>query len=210
MGKEKALEAMTVYTKMAQERGDTPFRFDLDEQRVFLILRVLFQRVDGQPEMPWVGIGATSPEVKDGNRDWPLFPLTMQNDIPFCLASGYSLAGQAESPMTHIEYCRRNCHLRWKPLQPTSSPVQAVETLFQSAQWKRLFPEREADAMTRSLLRAQALQSAQSFIKTDFSEFNPNCVGWKEADKTWAKHLEIPGVRTMHWDATTSRFVGGQ
>lgn len=35
--------------------------------------------------------------------DWPLLPLAVEKDFPLLLIDGYSLAGKAESPLTHID-----------------------------------------------------------------------------------------------------------
>jgi hypothetical protein len=112
LGQEKALRALREYVKLVATMDaadpEREWRYDLDEQRVFLIARTLFVRKDGDRQMPWMAIGATNPDVDPGDKNWPLFPLVMQDDIPFDLSCGYGLAGTAQSPIEHLDYCEIN------------------------------------------------------------------------------------------------------
>ena len=212
LGKQKALKVLGAYHALNGDDWDRQFRYDLDEQRIFLVLRLLFVRTDGESQMPCMQIGATSPEVEPENKDWPLFPLTVQNDIPFCLSSGYSLAGEAESPLRHVDYCEKNCTLRKLPLRPSASPLQAMQSICAAEQWHRLFRKEGEGDSTEYLLRLEALRAVSNITRkpSDMREFCPTCVSKKDADKAWGQYLGDNRLMNAKWDAERQQFVGSR
>jgi len=104
LGKGAALEAMRAYLELARD-PTVSYKYDLGGRRLFLVLRLLFVREDGDPMMPAVRIGAMWPVPKKTHRaDWPLYPLAVYDDVPFLVASWVGLAGIPQSPAAHIEY----------------------------------------------------------------------------------------------------------
>jgi hypothetical protein len=118
MGKEKAIAALRTYNTLCQSN-----RHAFNKKRIFLIVRILFEPI--QESMPRMSIGAPDAE----ERGWPIFPLTLIDDIPFMVCNGYSLHGRAESPLVHIEFAEKSCLLRAKPLAPSASPARAAQRL---------------------------------------------------------------------------------
>ena len=188
LGKEKVIAAIRAYISLAYKETTRP-QYHVDEQRVFLILRLLFVNANGDPNMPWMAIGATSPDVRPGNTDWPLFPLVMTDDIPLCLSGGYSLAGQAQPATSHVDYCEQNCVLRKQPLNPLKSPLLSADTIIQSKPWNRLFPAGRDGAETEFLLRTQALRAVAGITGglPDESSLNPRLVSQSMAHTAWKK-----------------------
>ena len=177
LGKSESLRTMEAYYDLARLRTSDNvmdsatdfadlrrqnflrFKYDLDEQRLFLILRLLFVPQDPTSQMPPLVIGAPRPNLVAPN-DWPLFPLVLLNGIPFFMTGGYSLYGVPESPLVHLEYCRKKCVLRPAPLGPLTNAVETVRQTIQSERWKNLFAGESsyAEDECRSMLQDQALR----------------------------------------------------
>ncbi len=206
LGKEKALRALRAYAALERADYDRAWRLGIDPQRVFLIARTLLVRRDGQPQMPWMYIGATTPEVKPQDPDWPLFPLAVRDDVPFCLSRGYSLAGEAEQPEAHLDYCEKECVLRDHPLRP-GDPLRAAEGIFTSAQWKRLLPDASSAADTKSLVRLQALRCLEPIISpSDAEHFFDGRKSDADLDALWQRYLHDPQLMHVRWNERSQTF----
>jgi len=166
-------------------------------------------RNDGDERMPWMHIGGTHPDVAQGNKDWPLFPLAMINDIPFCLSPGYALGGFPEPPTIHLDYCENNCTIRRAPLQPTTSPILAAEALMASERWRRLFKTEDDGASTQYLLRLQALCSLNAMTRKppDERALNPSCVPKADTERAWAAYTGDQNLTGARWDALRQAFA---
>jgi hypothetical protein len=165
LGKERAIDALRAYFQLSRRRHDHLF----DEQRIFLIVRVLF---DG--EMPRMNIGG--PDADE--TGWPLFPITVVDDVPFMVCNGYSLTGKAEPASSHIDYVEKSCSFRAKPLAPTSSPAVAAAKL--------LTAHPEIKAYHRRQIQEQSMRAVQP-VGVEFSE------------EIWKKFAEAPQPT---WDGT--------
>ena len=193
------------------------WRYDLDEQRLFLIIRLLFVRRDGDARMPRMHIGSTAPSVPEDNTDWPLFPLAVRGDIPFFITSGYILGGQPESPLRHLEYCGAYCTIRDKPLTPTQSPIEVIDELYGTKEWQALFGNRRsqseiypADCRHKYLLRCQAMRCfpVEMALPVDLpSRFNPFGSGAAAAERAWAEYKKELQLLRVRWDEATQSFV---
>ena len=160
LGKTEALRVLKAYCDLATAGDqDMRFKYDLDEQRIFLILRLLFVPKDGTSEMPPLNIGGRVPPLRVGANAWPLFPLAVQGNIPFFMIDGHILAGVPESPLVHLEYCKNKCILRPDLLMPISSADEAVRQMVESERWKNLFAwQPSLEARCKQLLQEQALR----------------------------------------------------
>jgi hypothetical protein len=98
LGKEKAIKEMREYLKIAGDwdRAERdPANIDTsDYQCLFLIIRLLFRPADPTQKRPdmWIGNFVPSPPI--GDLAWPLFPLELQDDVPFLVTSGVNLLGR--------------------------------------------------------------------------------------------------------------------
>ena len=126
LGKKKALAATSEYLRITSSFTDEA------RKGMFLVLRVLFAVPDPPGYMPVMRIGAWIPDPPKDSKAFPLFPLALQDDIPFHIAEGYMLAGQAEPPENHVSYFQNNGVLRRQSLKPTAVPLQAMEKLLAS------------------------------------------------------------------------------
>lgn len=153
LGKDTALAVLRAYGELARtHRG----RDDLDEQRIFLIVRVLCDPVDLAVLQPALAIGAPDVQLPAGFTAWPRFPLVEQDGVPFLVVSGYALAGKAESPDVHLDDCRDHGQLRPRPAGHAEFAA-AAEALIASAAWREAMHGGDAAAM----VRAQAARAAR-------------------------------------------------
>lgn len=199
-GKDRVLAALRSYAHLTQKyaRQEEALIYGLKDEQVFLILRLLFVRTDGDPEMPAVGFGAplNIPRGAD-TSGWPLFPLVLEHEIPFDLVVSYRRTNKPPSPLKQIEYCQVNCDLRDRPLTPTVSPIKAVVALLGSERWKRLFPNNNgSEAWTAQHLGNQALAALSS-------------VGSVDREAPWQKQMEALEKLKPRWDSKNQIFVSG-
>lgn len=159
LGKERALDVLRKYFAVATANSDRREQLDLDEQRIFLVLRLLFICGQGEHCLPPLLIGAPDVEPPPGDDTWPLFPLAVVDDIPFLLTSGFGFmfGGAAQSSVEHIDYYAKYCELRDHPLEPKTSPLVAVESLVASGGWQKMVSA-EAEGH-RAMLSRQALRT---------------------------------------------------
>jgi hypothetical protein len=216
LGKEKALLALRTYYSVAtkidrlQRQPHRRFRYDLDEQRIFLVGRLLFVRKDGSPLMPWMAIGAPSSPVfvKKDDPNWPLFPLVVESGIPFSLSGGYAIGGYPQSPLGHLEFFDAHCVLRDGPLVPEGSPIAAVEAITRSRNWtNRIQSLGEQVHHPEALLRDQAVKCIWHLcedIPTDvFWKVGPNDAG----AQNWARIVELVKQKNIEWDEAKRNYV---
>jgi hypothetical protein len=207
LGKEPALAVLRTYFALATANPHRRDRYDLDEERIFLILRLLFVRYDREPQMPPLHIGA--PDVGDPKKDdtWPLFPLAVVRQIPFLLVGGYAVGGLPESPLDHVEYCLRYCLLREQPLSPETCPVAAVESLLTSSQWRQLAPEEKALQRLREMLRQQAIRALaplDNVARRNVDALYPNQTVDPEAK--WQTYVSEVAKVPHRWNPRSQQF----
>jgi hypothetical protein len=97
-----------------------------------------------------VGQGMLSEDVA---ATLPLYPLTLNQDVPLLADPSFALLGQAEDPLRQIEFCELECTFRSTPLAPAtdlSFVVRQVSSMSVSA-----------EPRNASLLQAQLLRLAK-------------------------------------------------
>jgi hypothetical protein len=71
--------------------------------------------------------GAPSLSPPEDAKKAPRFPIVIQGDVPLLLITGYTLAGVAEQPESHLEYFRKHGQIRKQPLVPTNDPLALLK-----------------------------------------------------------------------------------
>ena len=199
LGFDEAIRRLRIYHDLTMKARSFNAQYDLDNQRLFLIIRLLFIRKDGNPRMPRIGLGATMPREPDDLYDnWPLFPLAVRGDIPFFMVNGYILRGLPESPLIHIKYCQKNCIVRKKPMAPSLSPIQAVKNIYCTKEWQAIFTSRDKDK-----LRSQAMRCLPENMVTSGTWAKP-----LKDDASWAKYCKDLQQFKLTWDPKTQSFKG--
>ncbi|MGV0025331.1 hypothetical protein [Phormidesmis priestleyi] len=209
VGREQALTALQRYFELAT--GDYRQQYDLDEQRIFLILRLLFVQVDGS-KMPPLLIGLPDVAPPDDDR-FPLFPLAIVTQVPFLLVQGYMLGGLPQSPLEQLENCRQYGQLRSQPLIP-ESPIAAVESLLALAPYSQLAPE--ALTWYQGMLYQQALRSLRDTRKGSLAPlYSPSEAELatltqprSEDDQVaeWQQHVAAVAAIAPRWSVETQQF----
>jgi hypothetical protein len=107
------------------------------ENQVIVLSRMLFMP-KGQEEFRSAGIGAADFFGGTNNKDWPLAPITLIDDIPFLITFGYSLRGKRESAESYVKYCTEKCawsKVEYK-LKTEKEKQAALGKLLASPKWK--------------------------------------------------------------------------
>jgi len=207
LGEKESLKCLQVYYDLATKHKDWAWRYDLDEQRIFLITLLLFVNKDGNPVMAQPVLGRVTPDISNYRSAWPVFPLVVTNDTPFFVLTGSLTAGATtDNALTALEYCRLNCILRTKPLTPTENPVKTCEGLFGSQKWKTTFES--DDAVERYLIRLQAVRCLSEGSDTNkiCSRYMISEYGWDKYVATWPTICaELCNIK-VEWSKTKQCF----
>jgi hypothetical protein len=93
----------------------------------------------------WLGGGSD-------RKDWPLEPIEVVDQVPFCVVAGYTLGGQPESPEQYLDYCLKECAWGATEFKPRTAveKEKALEALLASKKWKKPLTDDE-----RKFLAAQ-------------------------------------------------------
>ncbi len=214
LGKAKALEALKAYDRIAA-RLQRPF--PLSDHRIFWITQVLFVSATGEPGMPTPMLGAPNTPVPKDLKAWPLFPMVLQDDIPFLLTSGYSLAGLPESPEMRLEYCLHHCNIRPNPLVPTASPAIAADRVLHSP----TFGSNQSAGFsfsnwenTRDRICVQAMRATEAVVPLipDLRvDSTWHYYHWGRSQdqftKDWAAFCEQSDAAEIHWSQQREDFA---
>lgn len=119
-----------------------------------LVARAAFVPRDDDGSPPGLRLGRADVDEERASREFPLFPIAFERDIPFLLVAGYQLGGETD-PAPYLDWCEAHADLRG-PLHPDPDPLAAAEALCASAAWAAAgLPASHAD-----MLRGQAQRLA--------------------------------------------------
>lgn len=209
-GKARALRALREYEHLNGRDWERSWRYDLNEERVLLIVHLLFVRPLNAPPMASLEKGLPLPAVGPHPEDWPEYPLAIQDDIPFCIVDGdYDRSVVGESVSKVLDYCDQACSLRPIPLAPSSLPLFAADKLCASERWRRRFnDEAEAEGEGR-LLRIQAMWAVTDLMRwhrdQDWSDLRALSPG--NAKIIWTHLLHDERLRGVRWDRLEQKFT---
>jgi len=120
----------------------------MNSTRIGLLIRVLFL----SPVFPRMQVGEGDlPD--DIAASMPLYPLTLNQDVPLLADPSFGLTGKAEDPLRQIEFCEQECALRSAPLAPATDLSFVVRQVSSMAV--------SAEPRSASLLQAQLLRLAK-------------------------------------------------
>lgn len=126
MGKEKGCELL----KKVAERGE--------EGQVAILCRMLFTKGARAPFRAPYCWGAPIYLGGTDDGDWPLSPLALVDDVPFCVVKSYHLMGEGESSMDYLNFCLENCQWSKTRFDRVSDKTveKALRSLLASPKWK--------------------------------------------------------------------------
>ncbi len=203
-GQERAVAALRSYHRLTDiNQPGTRFfereKFDLEDERLFAIIRLLFLPKDGAGAMPLIDM----PWIRKpppGEQEWPLFPVTVEKGLPLMISPRQLGGGSPQNPMLHLDFCIRNAKLRESPLDPQGSPLEAAENLLASDRWRKLFQEKELGEQT-SFIRLQVIEALEPVLSA------PECAS--RTEERWKQWVEDVSKLNPRWDAERQCFVRG-
>jgi hypothetical protein len=185
LGKDEALHKMEDFIDL--RRNDN---FGDGNDNLFWIMRILFEPVELGERIP-VPMAFTNSVREANESDWPLNPIVVVKDIPFrFVGGGFGTSGQPEHPQSHIEYVRRHCVMRDRPLSPQGDPIAVAQELLQSHLILGLGNAAEVGQMDVKR-QAMTLMPTSSFQEQDK---NPESIA------IWNDLLERAVLRPHCWD----------
>jgi hypothetical protein len=207
LGKSKAVSEMREFLRIARDSNGTerdPANIDTsDYQCIFLIVRLLFEPEDASEHLPPMHIGGMSPSPAKADEPlWPLFPLAIQDDIPFVLIDGAALLGLPESPSVHVDWAEKHGRLREKLLRPADDPILAVDKLIALPQTQRLL-----DWHSPLVLRRQAWRTIASLARRSPPQDNLVSRTKEENDAEWEECKRIASKLRLRWDTKQQNYV---
>jgi hypothetical protein len=94
--------------------------------------------------------------VSTSDKDWPSFPITIVNGVPFCIHVGGSRMDGGSSPERgdhYLFYCMTNCD--WNTFQfhevTAQQKNEALTNLLSSSNWKRPLNNSERDFLSKQI-----------------------------------------------------------
>ena len=202
----RARLALTAYLDLA--RG-----LSFEEQRK--------HAVDVSRILPVVQLLGTSPAAfglgpgglgDPGPALWPLFPLTLEQGLPF-LVEPQDLPGA--SPEEVLHRLGPGFTVRSSLLVPTGNPVEAAETLFHSPRWTALLEVSEPGHPRQSvrgakelrmLVRSQALEALAPVYRPPEDFIPKNCCE-DPSEGAWREVVEQVRALGIRWDPERQDFV---
>ena len=202
----EASPALKAYADLARQ---LPFeesrKYSVDEYRLFPIVQL-----HSRAPVPFK-LGS-SLVANPGVETWPLFPLVLEQDIPFSVVPGYDLAGKPEDVVGRLGSA---FSLRSAPLVPAVNPVDAVEALTASPRWAALAtaaepwtPEQMLRGMKelKMLVRRQAIEALAPVYRPSEDEGPRNCCG-DPSEADWRRVVEEVRALALRWDPARQDFV---
>ncbi|HJZ59890.1 MAG TPA: hypothetical protein VKE74_33420, partial [Gemmataceae bacterium] len=198
LGKEKALAAIAEYLRVSSHFHD-PGR-----EGVFLVLRVLFDVPPDPGHMPHMSVGAPWPEAPADPKRLPRFPILLQDGVPLLLVAGYTLAGRAEQPESHVEYFRKHGRLRDGPLVPAGDPLGLLSPAVKAAGW----PPGTDDGHRASLLIAnQLLALVDTVYRREADRHGIRFWPDGNPDREWKVVAAAVAKLDIRWDRGKQRYT---
>lgn len=202
----EAVPALKAYADLARK---LPFeesrKYSLDEYRLFPIVQ-LHSRAPAPFKLGAALVAAP------GADTWPLFPLVLEQDVPFSVVPGYDLGGKPEDVVGRLGSAFA---LRAAPLAPAVDPVAAVEALTASPRWAALAAAAEPwtpEQMTRGmkelkrLVRRQAVEALAPVYRPSEDDASGSCCG-DPSEADWRRVVEEVRALGLRWDPARQDFV---
>jgi len=108
-----------------------------------LVCRMLFEPEDVEYlRRPKIG-RLFFPSMGVEGKDWPHFPIAVEDGVPFLLCSNYTYISGLESGFEYLEYCLKNGKYRKDPTEiPGKEKIgEALLSLLTSERWKKILWE---------------------------------------------------------------------
>jgi hypothetical protein len=210
MGKEKAIRELREFLKIARDTVNETIRRDenidtSDKTCVFLIVRLLFECAEPMGELPDIGTIPFTPIPEDKDKKyWPLYPVQLQDDIPFFLVYGGGFSGQPDQPERHVDWAEKYGRIRRKPLHPINNPMSAAAHLAALPQTKRLYHD-SPDYYKNTPYRQAWNIIEDADPKLPKPRPIPPANTWDDPD--WDANVKAAARLNIHWSEAEQRYI---
>lgn len=212
MGKDEVIRELRAFLKIAR---DSDCRFETgrrdedidtsDRTCLFLIVRLLFENeksknpFTSQSDFPKLLL-TPFPDEKD-RKHWPLYPLCLQDDVPFYLPD--DRGRHRAVPGEFIDWAEKYGRIRSKPLRPIDNPMIATERLIALPQTKRLYGP---DFDYKDNLYEQAWNIIEE-VNPGISKSNsiPPANTFGEPD--WDARVKAASKLKIHWSVEKQKYI---
>ena len=195
----QGLPALKAYYDLAtQAPYEVARKHSLDAFRIFPVI----QLCGSNPSPFRLGAGGVR---NPGAATWPLFPMILEQDVPFMVVTDYALGGLPEDPLGRLGPGRS---LNPTVLAPVLDPVEAVEALTSSSRWEALAkeqPAREAVELKRRV-RRQALEALAPVYRAPDDDARRSCCE-DPAEAEWRQVVQEVRALGIRWDPQRQDFV---
>jgi hypothetical protein len=210
MGKEKAIRELREFLKIARDSVNETIRRDenidtSDRTCVFLIVRLLFESAEPTEKPPDIMTTPFTPIPDDKDKKyWPLYPVQLQDDVPFFLVYGGGMTGLPDQPERHVDWAEKNGRIRSKLLRPIDNPMLAAARLAALPQTKRLYQD------SPDYYKATPYRQAWNIIEdADPTLPKPRPIPpantWEEPE--WNVRVKTAATLNIHWSEAEQRYV---
>jgi hypothetical protein len=212
MGKEKAIPELRAFLKIARDSTNETVRCDedidtSDRTCVFLIVRLLFEPAEPGGELPDIATVPFVPVVDEKNKDkklWPLYPVYLQDDVPFFLVYGGALGGMPDQPDRHVDWAEKHGKIRGTLLRPIDNPMLAAARLAALPQTQRLY--KGSNEYYKQIPYRQAWEIIED---ADPKLPKPRPIrpanSWEEP--RWDDRAKAAAKIDIHWSKAEQRYV---
>jgi hypothetical protein len=213
MGKDKAIRELRAFLKIARDSTNETVRCDEDIDTsdgtcVFLIVRLLFEPAEPNRELPHIATIPFTPIVdsKDKNK-WPLYPLYLQDDVPFFLVYGGASSGMPDLPDRHVDWAEKHGKIRRKLLRPLDNPMLAAARLAALPQTERLYKRpRNYYNYSKNIPYRQAWNAIEDADPKLPKPRPPRPANTGE-DPDWDARVKAAVKIDIHWSEAEQRYL---
>ena len=213
LGRDKAVRALETYHELCSKEPENWPKYDLNEERILLLLPMVFQESDGKAFQVEYLKWSDTKAPKKTKKLWESFPLVLVDDLPFLIANGFDFfepdpnAGPIRTTVVPspgiggmLKRCREQGTMR-KALRPSSSPKAACEKLMASAVFKELAENNAGkEGNIKRLLRLQASRAVGKPCDDEAVE----------TDARWEEISTFYRFGNYAWDKKRQAFVKGK
>lgn len=195
---ERARPALKEYYDLAKQMPFEDLRkYGLNEFKILPVVQIL-----GSAPSPFQ-LGAGGVEIPAS--DWPLFPLTVEGDVPFLVVLEYMLFGLPEDPVRRLG---RDLVPPGKPLAPTLDPVEAADRLTSSPRWERILKGQSARGAVelKQRVRRQALEAVAPVYRPP-DEYHANTCCEDPSEAAWRQVVDEVRGLGLRWDSARQDFI---
>ncbi len=167
-----------------------------------LIMRALFKVPEDPNELPRIHVPGTDAL----RREFPLYPLVIQDDIPLYVVEIQGIMFARTGPVAdcreHLAYYRAQGRIRPMPLRPPNDPLRALSRLTMSPRW--VF--KESGLARRQIMRELLALVPTVFQPTIGSRFLDE-IAESDLEIEWQEYVDAFSKLGVSWNEHENSYV---